>query len=221
MKMVDMFSRVIGLHSIKDTNLTVVSCNSAFLEYAGAKNHDAVLGRTDYDFPWYEYADLYSAHESNALSGNNYSVIIPAKIHTGDELLFLHTKIQRKDNNIITGVICRAIEIINPSTKELIQILKRTQPFTKYNCYSTSENTFSLTKKQKEILFYLTRGKSTKVIATIMDLSIRTIEHYIDHLKRKFNCHTKGELVGFAFDSGLTEILPSDTAENILRKLLL
>ena len=45
-----------------------------------------------------------------------------------------------------------------------------------------------------ECLFYTLGGRTAKEIATTLDLSTRTIEHYFENLKIKLNCSSKTAL---------------------------
>jgi DNA-binding CsgD family transcriptional regulator len=57
-----------------------------------------------------------------------------------------------------------------------------------------------LTQRQKEIIYYMIRGKTAKQIASILDLSSRTIEHYIENIKIKTNSDSKSELIDKMID---------------------
>lgn len=55
---------------------------------------------------------------------------------------------------------------------------------------------FVLSKRQAQCLQYLLEGKSAKQTANMLNLSTRTIEFYLDNMKKKMNCRTKLELAG-------------------------
>jgi DNA-binding CsgD family transcriptional regulator len=52
----------------------------------------------------------------------------------------------------------------------------------------------TITDREMECLFYATGGRTAKEIAQQLDLSPRTVEHYLDNLKSKFDCTSKTEL---------------------------
>ncbi len=66
----------------------------------------------------------------------------------------------------------------------------------------------SLTDKEKTILTLISEEKSTKEIASILDLSPRTIEAMRGNLKTKTGTKSMAGLVVFAIKQGLTEIDP-------------
>jgi|GEM_PF-3517585 len=52
-----------------------------------------------------------------------------------------------------------------------------------------------LTKREKECLDFLSKGKTAKEIAHYLGISVRTVECYLITLKRKFGAHTLAELL--------------------------
>jgi DNA-binding CsgD family transcriptional regulator len=56
----------------------------------------------------------------------------------------------------------------------------------------------SLSPRQTDCLFYLAQGKTAKEIANIINLSKRTVEHHINAIKLKYNCHSRSALVAKA-----------------------
>jgi DNA-binding CsgD family transcriptional regulator len=54
--------------------------------------------------------------------------------------------------------------------------------------------TDSLSPRERECMRLLVYGKSSKEIAAVLDLSSRTVEHYLDNIKNKLGCHYKNEL---------------------------
>lgn len=69
-----------------------------------------------------------------------------------------------------------------------------------------------LTARESECLFYLLRGKTAKKIATILGISHRTVETYVDYLKIKFQALNKSELIEKAIEKGYFNICIKKTA---------
>jgi DNA-binding CsgD family transcriptional regulator len=46
-----------------------------------------------------------------------------------------------------------------------------------------------------DCLYHLVKGKTMKQIAAALSLSPKTIEHYLDIIKRKLNCYSRSELI--------------------------
>lgn len=61
----------------------------------------------------------------------------------------------------------------------------------------------TITEREMECLFYTVGGRTAKETAKLLALSPRTIEHYLDNLKSKFNCSTKSELRNILVPEGI------------------
>lgn len=55
-----------------------------------------------------------------------------------------------------------------------------------------------LTDREKEVLQLLAEGKSNKEVATLLDLSLYTVETHRTHLMQKLNLHNTAEIVLYA-----------------------
>jgi FixJ family two-component response regulator len=60
------------------------------------------------------------------------------------------------------------------------------------------QNLASLTSREREVLELLRAGKSSKVIAADLDISVRTVEGHRANIMLKMNAKTVGQLIGLA-----------------------
>jgi len=67
-----------------------------------------------------------------------------------------------------------------------------------------------LSKQQQSCVFLLTRGKSMKEIAAILNLSVRTVESYFNVIKFKLGCNTKSQIIEKAINSNFLHYIPED-----------
>jgi len=195
----------------KDIDLKIIDCNPLFLQYVGFSNKDKILGCTDFDLSWENYAPLYRQHEIDVMNNNPYSVIFPSQDITGRKFVaFINKAPTFNDNNEVDGVACYNMEVINPKQLELYSLLEKTKLTASTSIYTQGNecNKINLTHREHTCLFYLLRGKSAKMIGKVLNLSPRTIEDYIFSLKIKFCCQTKSELIEKAINNGYMEILP-------------
>jgi DNA-binding CsgD family transcriptional regulator len=65
-----------------------------------------------------------------------------------------------------------------------------------------------LTDRQAQCLYFILNGYSSAEIALITNLSKRTVESYVEHLKDKFHCTSKRELIEHAIARGYLDIIP-------------
>ena len=62
-----------------------------------------------------------------------------------------------------------------------------------------------LTSREREVLQMIAEGKTNKEIATVLTLSVYTVEAHRGRVMEKLNLHSAGELVRFALRSGLID----------------
>lgn len=74
-------------------------------------------------------------------------------------------------------------------------LFDRTTTSKSNNPYHFELKDLKLTKREKQCVFYMIRGKSAKQVAEILNVSPRTIEHYCEILKTKMNVNSKSELI--------------------------
>jgi len=63
-----------------------------------------------------------------------------------------------------------------------------------------TDDNIKISARERECLNLLIRGMTAKEIARSLALSPRTVEFYIENLKKKFNCSNRIELIAKAFD---------------------
>lgn len=64
----------------------------------------------------------------------------------------------------------------------------------------------SLTQREKEVLRMVSQELTTKQIAKILFLSIRTVENHRNNIMKKLAIHSKTGLIKYAIQTGLVEI---------------
>jgi two-component system, NarL family, response regulator NreC len=62
-----------------------------------------------------------------------------------------------------------------------------------------------LTSREREVLQMIAEGKTNKEIATLLNLSVYTVDAHRGRIMEKLNLHTTGELVRFAMRKGLID----------------
>lgn len=60
-----------------------------------------------------------------------------------------------------------------------------------------------LTRREREVLQYLSDGHSTREIATLLSISIRTVRNHVEHILRKLHAHSRLEAVAVSRRLGL------------------
>ncbi len=62
-----------------------------------------------------------------------------------------------------------------------------------------------LTSREREVLQMIAEGKTNKEIATVLNLSVYTVDAHRGRIMEKLNLHSTTELVKFAIRNGLTQ----------------
>jgi DNA-binding NarL/FixJ family response regulator len=62
-----------------------------------------------------------------------------------------------------------------------------------------------LTSREREVLQMIAEGKTNKEIATVLDLSVYTVDAHRGRIMEKLNLHSVNELVRFAVRNGLVD----------------
>jgi DNA-binding NarL/FixJ family response regulator len=67
----------------------------------------------------------------------------------------------------------------------------------------------SLTPREREIVQLLAEGKSTKEVASHLDLSVKTAETHRSNIMRKLNLHSVSGLVLYAVRNNMVQVAAS------------
>ena len=70
----------------------------------------------------------------------------------------------------------------------------------------TESSLSSLTAREREVLQLMAEGKTTKEIASLLFVSVKTIETHRLHIMEKLDTHSVAELTKFAVREGLTSL---------------
>ena len=62
-----------------------------------------------------------------------------------------------------------------------------------------------LSSREREVLQLIAEGKTNKDIATLLNLSVYTVDAHRGRIMEKLNLHSTGELVRFAVRKGLID----------------
>lgn len=193
----------------KDTEFKYVGANKHLLEMKGLKCVEEITGKTDHDILPQSQAenDIFQEQDLKVLSGEKISTVhedVSTKI-----IYFMEKNPILDKNNKISGIIyyCRPWD-----KAEIFHLIKQIDSKFNINIQNYTldhhQNAFQLTERECECIFLLLRGKTAKTIATLLSLSKRTVESYIENIKNKMNCQNKAELIAKALYHGYQNQIP-------------
>lgn len=70
---------------------------------------------------------------------------------------------------------------------------------------ASEDGSLRITGREREIVQLLAEGKSSKEVANVLNLSVKTVETHRSNILRKLNCHSVTELVRYAIRNHLIE----------------
>lgn len=200
---------------VKDRNSHYIEVNDFFLSFNGLSRVTQVREKTDYDLPCAEFADKYVHDDRVAMTTGSLQILEPTKGIDGRLIFLLSIKYPFFDEDTQQqGIIGFSKIIHDQSLQPLLPVLKaaeKQQLKISDALFGTTVNQHTvapLTERELDVLYYLLHGLSYKKIAEQLNLSIRTIEDYIEHIKYKCQCNSKYALFDFAIHHGLMSIIP-------------
>jgi DNA-binding CsgD family transcriptional regulator len=102
------------------------------------------------------------------------------------------------------------IKIYRNIEKELTTDPNSSKKLSIFNIRQFKFSNFSLSKRELETLALTLRGRSAAEISSILNISSKTVESYLENAKHKFRCANRAELFDKCYDIGVI-----DFAKNI------
>jgi PAS domain S-box-containing protein len=109
----NIFNNIPGSVFWKDRNSVYLGCNTFQAKLANLASPKDIVGKTDYDLPWYESADTLQANDKRVIESNTLEEFIEVvKLPDGRELVMFSRKspLYDEEYNII-GIIGGALDI--------------------------------------------------------------------------------------------------------------
>lgn len=180
--------------------------NESEAEHLGALDAREVLGKSVLDFIHAQYAKCLLENDQDILLNQHLKILSEECVRLVDDAFWQALSIKmpwyNEEGNLIgtlgLGIVERQHSL--PATLEKITkfgllhepLIEKKMPSIKIeNLY----NNIHLTIREKEVLNYLIRGKTAKDTASMLNLSTRTVEHYLESLKNKFDVSSKAALI--------------------------
>ncbi|HEY4143538.1 helix-turn-helix transcriptional regulator [Pinirhizobacter sp.] len=211
-----LFDQMPGLWGCKDENSVFMYANPAYAKAVGVKQHQDMIGSTDFDTPCdtAACAGLFQAQDKEVMVSTKPLKILDIHPFAGGEwCAYLFTKTPLIQQGEIIGTIFHGMDITSARTLELGSLLGRIRAGAGREgqvSYLVGDQAGSvdLSPREAEVLFFLIRGKRVKDIAVLLDLSPRTIEQHVATLRHKFSATSQYELIDQAINSGYLDYIP-------------
>lgn len=217
-----------GMMCIKDLNSRHVHASNITAKLCGWKNVLQAEGRSDREIPCHanEHADIFIEQDQYVIqSGQQWIGFDIVQYCDGWHIIFSKKNPFRNKQNQISAVLHSGIDLSDPQWHALLNGLfnmdlkfySNKKKMISYHLQMTKNSIFDqLSNREQECLFYLIRGKSIKMIASLLNLSIRTIETHINHIREKLNCKSKQILIEFALCNNYLQNIPKSVFQRHL-----
>lgn len=187
----------------KDKNGLYLGVNHQFLQTSNMQSCNDAIGKTDRDLLWSEQAHAMMNHDQEIIyTRQTKTYLESARSPKNGIISYLSYKTPLRSRNGKTiGVFGLSFavhdenSIANALNETAIQINKQMNSGKPDSHLIFNNASNQLSKQQINCLYYLVRGFTIKQIAAQLDLSNRTVEHYLNNIKNKLNCRTRAELI--------------------------
>lgn len=195
----------------KDHEGKYLGANEIFIHDACVGTASNIIGSTDADQAWKKQAKLMMKNDQYVMQTGAIKTDIELARMPDDNIVhFLsHKSPLRNRIGKIIGVLGLSYNLDNDTwdDEKFIEIgtmlgshaLHQVKRF----LLKRQKQDYQLSKRQLDCLYYYAKGMTMKQIAEHLSLSSRTVEHYIEAIKTKFNCTTRVELIAKADALGL------------------
>lgn len=193
----------------KDLNLNFIDLNESAAKAFGFYDRRHAIGKSDFDIPskLSQFANVFRSHDMNVIKNGKLAKFLEIQPCANNIWKILQVeKFPWVENGKVTGVIGYSTDITKYYIKLDNFLLKNESKMSDQQTSSDLKPNLSL--REFECLFFLLRKCTAKEIANIFSLSYRTIEHYIETLKLKFNCKTSIDLIQKAKKLGYFNMIP-------------
>jgi DNA-binding CsgD family transcriptional regulator len=227
-QLLHIFNQLPGCWGCKDKNSVYVHANTEFSKIIGVDHHLNCVGLTDFDIPSppVEYAESFQEQDNLVITtGNRIRVIDIHPYSDGNWRAHLFTKTPWKNQQgEIVGTIFSGIELKDTAILEVGHWICRATGLNKKKQASFNLNIhnqpISLNTRESEVLFLLLYGKKPQYMARALEISVKTVENHVLHLREKFNANSKNELQDLALDLGFGSHIPESMLKRQLSAIL-
>ncbi len=215
-----MLQNMPGYHFVKDLNFRYVEISHDVASLASMKR-EHVIDKLDCELPWRNHSDLYWKNDQDVIKNGLLDVFEPLPIDSKRVFVTRSLKFAMHDQERnIMGIIGQTYlfsqkETMGEALKAIMLFDQKSalNSNKKYNAYVTSEYhpDFNLTHRETECLFLLIRGKTAKEIGKFLTISPRTVEVYVENIKKKMCVNSRSDIIDKAEKLGMLKVIPKDT----------
>jgi len=215
-EMVELLQHASGLVTWKDRSLCFLGCNFNFATLAHLNSPTSIIGKKDLDFSWGQGNDAIDLQKEDELVLSGSTLFILGRYIFGNAPKIILTKkmpILNKDRMII-GILNTITSFSSESILNIIKTFQQHHIDVSIGLLDAIKQRFFthsrlLSSREEECAYFVLRGLTAKEMAKEMDLSYRTVEAHLTHLKEKLHCKKTSTLIVRLIELGFLDNIPS------------
>jgi DNA-binding CsgD family transcriptional regulator len=208
-----------GIVSWKDCDSRFLGCNNGLAELANLNAPEKIIDKSDEDMPWGEngYADIFREEDKEVIAQGTINFCLGKYEFASSEKVVLTQKTPIiNSDGYITGIINYLTTINNLTITNITQTLLCSgvtiEPilidYIK-KLFIAKNDSLNISPREEECLYFLIRRLTAKDIGKTLGLSYRTVEFYINSLKKKLKCRKVSSLIIKAIKLGYMDNIPT------------
>lgn len=186
-----------------DTDSNFIGANEHNAELVDATSAADMLGKSPFDFCSKEFSKKIIAIDDAVIRNQSTHIVEETGFRADDFLIqTLSFKLPWYHDDKVIGLLGFSIVTDHNSVNDFAARMASVLATGVLGSASISNvapmishQDIYFSRRETEVLAYLLRGCTAKMIGERLNLSKRTVEHHIDHIKHKSNCKTKFELI--------------------------
>ncbi len=196
------------LYGWKDVYSRYQGISEHMLAFSGLGKCNNILNKLDDEIEQFNaFAESYQQWDKIAMKHGAVQMQDKCKTANGEQVDLVVAKfpIYEEKNNKVIGVFYHAIpakDYINPRGVSTLTLSGS------YFQLMSDNTLVNLSEQESILLYYYLRGRTSREIASSMNLSNRTIEAYTDVIRLKLNCKTRSQVVDLVIQQGLFDFIP-------------
>lgn len=187
----------------------VVLCD-IFSKLAGYANPIDYLGRLDYDLqcPAVEMADLFMSQDRKVIQNKDRRLYMTITAFADKYLQIYFTTKEHYLGHMVCNVWIVNQGLFFKYFQKLLFNFGELFNTKVHRCFEIIDTFSGLTVRESEVLFFMLQQQNSTHIADILCLSKRTVQHHIESIKLKMNCHSTQHVIQLALYLSLSDFIP-------------
>ena len=194
---------------INDVNSKIQMCNQAIINVVGLNSHEEILGKNILDLRMAS-AEAAMANDQRVMMMRKLMIVDEYTECHGHPTAFVSLKLPLFDSSEkVIGVIGSSVAFKGATGASALALfitrmisLKMLPPDDATHLLKPAlkQENEKITKREKEILLQLVRGKTAKEIGKVLGISFRTVYQHLENVKNKLHVKSKSELIDCVID---------------------